>query len=669
MMHLPSIRDSKPSDLYLGLIVLALVLASLIGPVSARAVVHATNVLDGPANNILEVDGSAMAPDGSGGVVYRKEMEGVAHLFVVRFQKGVWDTPVQVDTEDPYGTSQSASQPAIAAGEGGELLVVWVQPRNVSPHNVTEYALMSASLQPGASAFGREITIDPNVGEPRTADIRGVEPKLAMAPDGAAYVVYRATTDDCGLGDEGNPEEAKCRPGSSDKVVSVHVARFNYLTWSSLGTINRAPQIAMRTPTSENAPAIGIGLNGDGVVAWQEPDAGDVARIWVRRLFGTVKGNVLEASPEALSGKAVTSDADAPLLAVGPYGEARIAYRIQGGQGSAVATTQLFLNWLLSETAPHGAQLQGAASIGTQQEGLGPPGVSIDPQGNFRLSWTADGAVNELEGDTRTHGPQIPIGSAVGPTSTTINPAGGGTTAWIGPPGTAPAVQVREDYGQGAFQAAQLAGDLPGPASGLALGGDGQGDALIAFMQGPVGRSEVVGDFVQAPPAKFIVNGPLNWIRSGSATITWEPAFDAVAGVSYTVYVDGNARVKGLSGLSVHLSAVGLGDGIHHVQVLATDTSGQRTMSVRNELKVDANPPSVTVRLIDHSRAARVTVADSASGVATAATLISFGDGVRAHGRTRVRHVYAHAGLYTIVAQVRDRVGNHATVRLRVRVA
>lgn len=282
-------------------------------PAGAAAIIHPASPLDGPANDILDVDGAAMAADSSGGVVYRKQVEGVTHVFAVPFHNGAWGQPVEVDTEDAYG----ASQPAIAAGEGGRLLVVWVQPRNVSSKDVVEYALMSASLQPGASAFGQAIMVDPNVGEPDTGDISGVQPKLAMAPDGTAYVVYRVTADDCGIDDQGNSEEAKCRPGSTDKIVYVRAARFNYLTWSSLGTINRSTQLPMRDPSSSNAPAIGIDVNGNGVVAWQEPDVSGVARIWVRRLFGTVKGNVLEASPETVGVQPVTSDAEIePLRSV-----------------------------------------------------------------------------------------------------------------------------------------------------------------------------------------------------------------------------------------------------------------------------------------------------------------------------------------------------------------
>jgi hypothetical protein len=637
----------------------------LSAPTPALAVIHPASVLDGPANDILEVDGAAMAPDGSGGILYRKEVEGIPHVFAVPFANGHWGGPLQVDGEDLYG----ASQPAIAAGEGGRLLVVWVQPRNVSSGGVTLYELMSASLQPGAGGFGQAIVVDPNVGEPFTGDVSAVAPTLAMARDGAAYVVYRTIVSDCNSGQTNEPPNSACLPGSTDKLVDVRVARFQYLTWSSLGAINRAPQIAMRNPTAENAPAIGVGLNGNGVVAWQEPGSDGVARIWARRLFGTVLGNVLQASPEQIDGRPVTSDAEAPALAVGPYGQARIAYRIRGAPGSAVATTQLYLNSILSETAPHGSQLQGSAPVvGATQGGLGVPSAAIDQREDFRVAWTQGGAAHELAGEQRVAGSPVVVGAAGGQALTAINPAGGGTTAWTAPPGAAPAVRAREDYAQGAFQTAQLAGTIPGQVSGLALGGDGQGDALLAFAQGPPGRSEVLGDFVQAPPAPFTIETPTGWLRGGAARVAWEAAPDAVAGVTYAVYVDGRQRIGGLTGFATRLRAAGLGDGVHKVQVLATDASGQGEMSGTSTLRVDANAPIVRIGLLYRGRGVRVVVSDRASGVDAHATVVSFGDGHTTRRRDTVAHRYRRAGTYAIVAQVRDRVGNHATVHLWVKV-
>jgi hypothetical protein len=635
----------------------------------ACAVIHPASAVVGPESGILDVDGAAMAPDGTGGIVYRKQVNGAAaHVFVVPFANGHWGAPAQVDQDDPFG----ASQPTIAAGDGGRLLVVWVQERNIDSHGVALYELMGASLQPGATSFGLPIVIDPNVGDPFTGDVGAVEPQLAMAPDGVAYVVYRVVTNDCERF-RGDPQNSACPlNGAPDKLVDVRVARFDYLLWSSLGAINRAPQIAMRDPTPANAPSIGIDdlSDNEGVVAWQEPDSSGVARIWVRRLFGVVQSNVLLASPETLHGQAVTSDAEAPVVADSSEGEARIAFRIQGLAGSAVTTTQLFLNSLPSTVDFHGGALSGAAPIaGATGGGLGQPSAAIDTRGEFRLAWTQEGATQELTGNDEALGSPQAVGAAAGQALTAINPAGGGVTAWAAAsPAGLPVVEVREDYAQSAYQLARLVGGISGGVSGLALGGDEQGDALLGWMQGPPGGSEVVGDFVQAPPAPFQVTTPIGWVKARSAQISWTAAPDAVAGVTYAVYVDGHPRLQGLTGLEAHLNAAALGDGVHHVQVLASDNSGQETMSAAGVLKTAADPPVVKVALIDRDHGVRVTVRDGADGVDARATRISFGDGRHTHGRKTATHVYVRAGTYSVTAFVRDNVGNTATVRLHVRV-
>ncbi|HTA15847.1 MAG TPA: PKD domain-containing protein [Solirubrobacteraceae bacterium] len=628
------------------------------------ALIQPAAVLAGPTNDILEVSGAALAPDGTGGVLYRAQLNGVTHLFVVRFANGGWEPPVEVDTEDLYG----ASDPVIAAGDGGRLLVAWVQPRNVSPSDIPEYELITSSLQPGTNGFGQAIMVDPEVGEKFTGDVSGVDPRLAMAPNGAADIVYRVTVNDCGQLDPSTG--TVCPPNSTDKLVLVRFAHFKYLTWSQPKTINRAPQIAMRSPTVENAPSIGIDLNGNGVVAWQEPGADRVARIWVRRLFGSELGNVLQASPEQIEGRPVSTDADAPAISVNAFGEARIAYRIQGSPGSAVSSPEVFVNSLPSSIDPHGYALTGSKVVTSAVRAtLGLPSVSIDEEGNYRLAWTQEGSARELSGSRTTGGAPVEIGQSTALQAfSSINPAGGGTSAWAASQSGSAAVAIREDYGKNAFQVGQRAGTVPGPVSGLAVAGDGQGDTLLGWMQGSVGNSEVVGDFVQAPPAPFEVSAPIGWVSPTKANISWSEAPDAMAGVTYTVYIDGKARMRGLTGLSAHLRSLGLGDGKHRLQILASDAAGQQTMSVADELQLDANPPIVTLRYVDHHQGVLVAVRDRASGVKVSATKISFGDGTRLSGHAKATHVFRHAGFYTITVRVRDKVGNSATDHLKVKV-
>ncbi len=599
-----------------------------------------------------------MAPNGSGGIVYRKLLQGQPHLFVSRFTGGAWQPSVQVDTGQPFG----ASFPAIAAGDDGRLLVVWAEPWAVV-NQATRYQLVSSELLPGAQAFGPAIEVDPkDIGDGSAA-----YPSLAMAPNGVAYVAYRVVTDPL----DGQSTIVPLRPG--DELIDVRVARYNGegLPWTPLGAINSHPELTMRHPSATNAPAIGVSYTGNAVVAWQEPDAsGDgTARIWARRIFGSRLGNVLQVSPESVDGHSIDTEADAPALAVGRFGEAKIAYRLAGGPGSPYGTPRILLNTLPAETDPKGSRLQGAGAVGGAAQ-LGPPSIAIDERSDFRIAYTGAGSANAVTGsDFQATGPPLALGqSSAAQALTTINPAGGGVSAWpaVGSGGL-PVIDAREDFASGAWQLAALSAPLSGPIEDLVLGGSGQGDALIAFRQGPAAQPQVMAAVAKAPPGAFLATTPVGWVRGSAATVTWSAPPEAYGRTTYAVLVDGHASVRGLSGLSTRLSPRGLGDGPHRVQVLATDGLGQQTMTPEAGLKVDANPPQVSIRRLAR-HALRVRVFDRASGALAARTSIEFGDGSHIRRKLSARHAYARPGRYAIVVRSRDRVGNVLDAHIMVQV-
>jgi hypothetical protein len=655
-IHAPSPRFSARA------VVLTLVLACTVLPATpATAALAPASVLDGPSAAILDVDGAAMAPDGSGGILYRKLVGGQPHLFVSRLVGGTWQPPIQVDTGQPFG----ASSPAIAAGNGGRLLVVWIEPWAVIDQS-TKYQLMSAELSPGANTFAPAIQVDPH----DVGDGSAAFPSLAMAPDGNAYVAYRVVTQSLSLGTPSSI--VPLRPG--DELIDVRVAHYNGdgLAWSSLGAINQFPQLTMRRPTALNAPKIGVSQLGDAVVTWQEPDLSGAARIWARRIFGNTLGNVLAVSQDSAGGQPIAADADAPALAVNYYGEAKIAYRIAGGPGSPYGTTRIFLNTLPPDTAPSGNRFNGPTMV-DGGPALGPPSIAIEPSANggaFRLAYADGGSTRVVSGDDSS-GDGTPVG--IGPDRgeralTAIEPAGGGVSAW--PAASAaglPVIDLREDLGTGAWQLAQLSAPIGGLADEPVLAGSGMGDALVGFRQGPPGEAELLGAIAKGPPGEFLVSAPSGWVRGGAARLSWEPAGEAFGATRYAVLVDGQIRQRGLTAQSTLLDSRGLGDGVHHVQVLAIDSDGQQTMSAAVDLKVDANPPVARLLRGPHGRV-RVRVSDRASGAVARDTVIDFGDGTRVVGRLSAAHAYTHPGLYTITVHCGDRVGNRASIHLRVQV-
>lgn len=645
---------------------IGLPLASLASSAPARAAITPATVLDGPSASVLDVDGSALASDGTGGVVFRELIGGEPHVVVSRFLNGVWQAPQQVDV----GQAGPATDLTIAACDGGELLVVWVQPwmwMSASPgaQATLHYELMSAVLQPGAQSFGQVERIA-DVGDGSAA-----YPSLAMAPNGTAYVAYRVVTNPLSPGT--TLPLQPMRPG--DELVNVRVARFNGRSWSSLGVINRLPgQVTMRKPSASNAPVVAVNDRGDALVVWQEPEIDGVARIWARRLFGTSMGNVLPVSPSSIDGGPVTVDADAPALALGEYGQAVVAYRLGGGAGSPLGDPHVLLDMLptpvIEEVSSFSAPVlvDGATSIGA-------PSVAIDGASQFRVAYTADGATSVVsgyeagDGSPSIEGSPRVLGSASGEgASVTAAPGGGGATLWpaLAPDGL-PTVEGVESFPAGTTQTAYLSAPLSGPVTDLVVGESGLGDALVAFRQGSAEDAQVMAAFAQVPPGRFRAAVPSGWVSAGDASVSWEAAPDAIGGVTYSVLIDGHAVSHGLRALSYKLDSRELGDGTRDVQVLASDELGQQTLSNVTSLHVESNAPRVSVRRLGGDRV-RVLVDGDPAGVKQADTLIAFGDGVAASGHDTVVHTYRRAGRYTIVVHAVDVVGNRRDAHIQVQI-
>ena len=111
-----------------------------------------------------------------------------------------------------------------------------------------------------------------------------------MNLSGQALVVYRVITAVSG------PSTPEIPPGYVD--AEIRMAHFNGEYWSSFGQpINRDPAQPMLPPTAANSPKVAIDLTGEGLVAWQEPDDSFVNRIYARRIFGMVPGNILAGQP------------------------------------------------------------------------------------------------------------------------------------------------------------------------------------------------------------------------------------------------------------------------------------------------------------------------------------------------------------------------------------
>ncbi len=663
MSLLRTARRIWPVDVALVSAALSVLLGGLL-PGSAGAVIQKAVTIDGPSPEIESFGGVAMAPDGSGGVVYLKRVGGVSHVFVAQYKGGKWLAPVEVDSEATY----AASDPRIGAANGGELIVLWATPF-ASVNEKTIFRLVSAELAPGSQAFAPPVIVDRNIGE---AD--EVSPDLAMSGGGSAYVVYRVL----------RPQAQRSsvpllKPG--DVLEEVRVARLNGERWVDLGEINHDPGISMRPPTSANAPRIALGSSTTAVVVWQEPEVNGTARIWARRLFGTNIDYPMLVSATSYRGAPLAYDSDAPRVAFSSLGQAEVAYRQLSGPGSPLSGPRIFLNVLPDGEAESGYAFLGASVVDPELAGgeaaeVGRPSVDIDAHDAARLLYDADGAARVVEADNNELsspfdlrpafvGTQLTPANELEPVSV-INPGGGTVSAWPSADTSgAPALAVEEAFPDGAVQTALLSAPAGGPIAALGAGRSGLGDALVAFQQGPVGSAAIVGARVSAPPASFAASVPHGWIQPSQARVEWSASASADGPLSYFAVLDGHRLPVPVGAQEMALPGQ-LPDGIHHVQMLVVDAEGQSALTAPVELDIGPPPPVVAIGSADGGRGVVVRV-NAPRSARVGSVSIDFGDGQHASSQTYVRHIYARAGRYVVVVDAGGSDGANTRVRRVVR--
>lgn len=667
----------------------ALVLASMLAlglaagvPTPASATINAAVTLDGPSADVIGVDGVAMAEDGSGGLVYRKRVEGRTHVFVSRYVDRRWQTPQRVDS----GQRFDSSWPAIGAGNGGRLVVTWIHQFGGGVQN----RMYSASLDPGARSFQAPIAIDLDVRE-------GLEaaPSLSMGPGGVAYLAYRVVL---------QRQSPTLPPGTID--ADIRLQRYSGSFWSQLGQpVDRIQSQPQAEPTALNGPQVRSDGNGNAVVAWIEPDDALTPRVYARRVFGQVLGNVLPVSPSEVDGRPLRAAADQVALAVAPFGETIVGFRQQVDAQSAWTRPRLLVNMLPSSLVEGAGTFLGFRAVdGGGADGpsaaLGTVSVSVDDSGGFDAGISLDAQALDVTGDEAVVNPAARLDD--GTPLSAPNPQvvrgkeGSLAAAWVVDQGASAGVGLLERRIDGTPFRRIVSGARGGAVSELRFAGSQYGSALTGFLQGREAGKQVVAAAVDAPPGDFMVYPPLGWTRASEVTVSWDRAQTSSGGVSYAVQVDGEEVASGLRVLRQTLRTATLGDGDHELSIVATDASEQTTTSLVTRLRVDRTAPlarvaRVRVKAAPVRRAAsrrgaarrgarrvrraaaaprqgvRVTVSDGvraeSSGVARVA--IEWGDGSRGRG-VRATHRYRRAGRYSVRVSTRDKAGNRTTVVRKV---
>jgi hypothetical protein len=628
-------------------VILACVIAAAV-PVSARASISAVVGIDGPSSDIVDFGGSAMAPDGSGGIVYRKRVGGRLHIFAAQFDGRRWRAPQQVDA----GQRFDSSWPVIGAGDGGRLVVAWVQ--EFGPGSDRLY---SAGLDEGAARFQAPVPVDLNVGEST-----GTAPSLAMNAGGSAYIAYLVMQ---------APTSAD-PPGYAQGELRAAVYDGTY--WSGFGLpLDRNVESPLRPPVAGTGPRVTIDSTGNGILAWQEPDDDFVDRIWARRLFGTTAGLAVQVSPGTWNGQPLRAGADAFALDGAGFGQGAIAYRQQPAPGGPLTGARIMLATVPETSSPDAGKFGAPRIVDGGAGEPGPPDVAVDRVGNAETAFgVAQRSLLTGSDDTQVRAPvRLDDGrtGVPGDPQVDLGPSGAAVAAWRIKSGSAGGVGVTERRADGVPSSQVLTAPARGAVTGFGLAGSGLGDGIVGWAQGPDSGRQIAAAVVDAPPDPFAVQTPAGWVRTPPA-LEWDMPAHAIGGVTFAVTIDDDTVADNRWATSLTLRRKDVDDGVSVVQVVAQDAGGQETTSYPAELKLDSKPPKAAVRRF-RNRLVQVTLSDGAnrdtSGVDATTAKVRWGDGKAGAGHRTFQHRYAGGGPFTVSITAKDKAGNRLNRRVTVR--
>ncbi|MGA2011673.1 MAG: hypothetical protein ABSH51_14260, partial [Solirubrobacteraceae bacterium] len=445
-------------------IVLTAILAvlALLGPAvtPARAaaprsptLAPANTVIDGPGTGVLDLDGMSIARDGTGGLVYRKAVAGVAHVFVSRLLNGSFQTPVQVDV----GLAGASTQPVIAAGNGGLLIVAFI---NAGQLDVASWSAAGAAQGPPTALFAG-----------------AANPSLSISNFGKAYLAFTATAG-AGGGD-------------------VRVAYYDAGQWA-LESSPMDANPADAAGVGGGRPQVVAAGDGTGIVAW-----GESGHIFTRRIVGTSPSTVDEqADVPTLDGWSEVSASDPVIAAGGDSSYASVAFQEEITDGSA-GQSRVLVNRLHGSQYDGVVEADGATTGGP--EGADQPAVAVTEYGEGFVTSEHDAThalfATEL-GSNDSPSAVLRVDSLPNSAAPDAVPATAGLIstliAWQQTPGLAGYPEIRVRYapdGSDLDPEDVVSNPALGPTDaglGLFAAGDANGDAAVVWVQGMGAGAQVV---------------------------------------------------------------------------------------------------------------------------------------------------------------------------------
>ncbi len=617
---------------------LTLLLALAGRAVALTPLAAAPTMIDGPSSDISALSGFSVARDGTGALVYLKAVDGTPHVFVSRLLNGVFTAPVQADV----GLPGASSQPVVAAGNGGVVLIGFVNGGEL-------FVVDRAGAQSAATA------------PIRLAGGGITNPSISISNFGKAYMSFTAPGD-----------------GGHD----IRVAAYAFGIWAVESTpmdANPSDDAGAGTARSQVATA------GDGVavVAW-----GEAGHVYTRRIRGTAPSVVFEQADVPSVGGSAEVSADLP--SVGTGGDSSYA---------AVAFREVVASGVQHQSRVLMRRLHGSVmETLTAADGLSTPGTTNATNPATVATEFGRGYVTAVRDDNKVWVMSLNGNDAPGPTSQldSLNdfsqpiavPALAGLfskyVAWQQDPGPLGLPEIRMRY---ADASRVLGGELvlsepdlgaTDAARGLVAAGDVTGNAAVAWIQGSGADTRIMVAQLYVPPGSLATNTKFQYARTSQPSLGWSAARDQWGPVRYTLYVDGRP-LSPVTG-TAQRPPLPLADGPHSWEVVATNPVGQQSISQTSTVWVDVVRPAAKLSLGGRKRVgselhASVTYTDApppgranqASGIAD--VFIDWGDKHHFHITHGKYHAYSRAGRYTLRIVVTDRAGNSTTIKQTIKVA
>jgi hypothetical protein len=556
--------------------------------------------------------------------VYLEYAGGQQHVFVSRLVGGQFRPPQQVDSS----LGGASSQPVIAASNNGLLLIAFI--------NSGSLYVVS---RPSAS-----VPFSP----PRFLAGSASNPSIRANSFGKAYLAFTVAGS-----------------GGSD----VDAAYYDSRNWS----VGSAPLDAIpggAAGSGQGRPRVATAGDGIGIVAW-----GERGHIYTRRVWGTSPSVLFEQADDigSVNGWNEVSAAD-PDVAVGGNSswvgvafdetfangsqqQSRVMYnRLQGGLFNGSVGVDL-----LTTPGPDGAT-DPRVAMAEYGHGL----VTSSGQTSHQVIAGVLGQNGSLAGSYRADSlPNSSPPQAV-PGVAALNSL---VLAWQHDAGGIGATEIRARYftvSNGLFPEQVLSTASWGPtdaASGIAAGGDQNGDVAVAWVQGTPGTRRIVVGQMYQPPGKPA--GLSKYARGSHPVISWQPPPGAWGPMRYVVRFDG--VFKGTTTATSMTVPRRVSAGPHTFTVAATDPAGFQSPTATSRVLIDTVKPQVSFKLTTPGGSAAINLqytdrppgARYSSGIGS--IVIQWGDGSTSRltvGQNRRSHVYRRRGRFGVKVAVSDRARN-----------